>query len=63
MGRDQSGSSLSSLEQACRSLAVQYSADAERQRNPIISDAAAESAKQFERLAERMRRFRQVSSG
>lgn len=57
------GVDLSLLERACRSPAVQYSADAERQRNPMISNAAAESAKQFERLAELMRRFREVSAG
>lgn len=36
---------LALIEQACRSLAVQYSIDAERQKNPVVSDGAAETAR------------------
>lgn len=54
---------LKLAEQACRSLAARYRQHAERQRNPIVRDAALESAQRFEQMAERMRRAREVSTG
>jgi hypothetical protein len=51
---------LEIAEQACRSLAATYRRDAERQSNPGLKQYAVDSAEKFERMAERMRRARQI---
>lgn len=54
---------LELAEQALRSLAVRYRNDAARQLNPIVREGFQKHAAECERIAERMRRFREVSSG
>jgi hypothetical protein len=49
---------LQLTEQACRSMAARYRRDAERQQNPLVRDGTLRSAAHFERIADRMRRFR-----
>ena len=58
-----SDNDLKLAEQACRSLAVHYCIDPERPRNPVVSASGAELAEKLEGLAERLARFRGVSSG
>jgi hypothetical protein len=49
---------LELTEQACRRVANQYRQGAERQANPLVRDGFLRSAEHFERIAERMKRFR-----
>jgi hypothetical protein len=46
------------IEWACRAQANQYRKDAERQPNPSVRDSALSTAEKYERLAERMQRFK-----
>ena len=50
---------LTLIEEACRRLANRYRLESERHVNPLTKAGALESAAKFERIAERMKRFRE----
>jgi hypothetical protein len=52
---------LEMMEEACRRVAQLYRNDGEKQENPLIRGRQLESAEKFERIAERMKRFREAS--
>jgi hypothetical protein len=52
---------LQSLEYACRAEAQKFKNDAKGHANPVLRNNARELANRYERLAERMKRFREVS--
>jgi hypothetical protein len=49
---------LELAEMACRSLAARYRRGSERQRDPLVRDGFVRSAERLERIAGRMKAFR-----
>jgi hypothetical protein len=51
---------LELIEEACRRLNNLYRNDAARQENPLMRRLLIETAEKYERMADRMKRFRET---